>query len=80
MLRYHQPMGEPVVRAPVDWTGVQPDRSPIQPLDAKTFSGRLRLLSERAASLTRLRTAFTDQPPNGQQLPRDPEPTPRPSR
>lgn len=64
----------------IDWTGVQPDRSPIRPLDAETFSTRLRLLAERAESLTRLRQAFHDQSPDGQQLPSNPEPTSRPSR
>ena len=73
-------MAETVIREQVDWTGVQPDHTPIPPLDNQTFAGRLRLLSERAESLTRLRTAFTDQARNGQQLPRDSEPTSRPSR
>ena len=35
-----------------DWTGVEPDQSPIAPLDAHTFADQLRRLSERAASLT----------------------------
>lgn len=69
------PRGE----AGVDWTGVAPDQSPIQPLDDHTFDLRLRLLSERAESLTRLRRAFTDQS-HGQQLPRDPAPASRPRR
>jgi len=73
-------MAETVTRERVDWTGVQPDQTPIPPLDDQTFAGRLRLLSERAESLTRLRTAFTDQTRHGQQLPRDFEPTARPSR
>ena len=54
-------MAETVTRELVDWTGVQPDHTPIPRLDDQTFAGRLRLLSERAESLTRLRTAFTDQ-------------------
>ena len=66
--------------AGTDWTGVGQDRSPIRPLDDATFELRLRLLSERAESLTRLRRAFTDQPSHGQQLPRDPEPASRPRR
>lgn len=49
-----------------DWTGVGQDRSPIQPLNDATFDMRMRLLSERAESLTRLRRAFTDQPSHGQ--------------
>ena len=63
-----------------DWTGVEPDLSPIQPLDARTFEARLRLLSERAESLTILRRAFSEQHARGQQLPPDPERPPRPSR
>lgn len=66
--------------APIDWTGVEPDQSPVQPLDANTFAARLRLLSERAESLTTLRRAFTEQHPRGQQLPQRPQPAPRPSR
>ena len=73
-------MAETVTLERVDWTGVQPDHTPIPPLDDQTFAGRLHLLSERAESLTRLRRAFTDQTRDGQQLPRDFEPTSRPSR
>jgi hypothetical protein len=75
-----EPAGESAPDAAIDWTGVQPDRSPIRPLDDQTFLLRLRLLTERAASLTRLRQAFLDQRSDGQQLPRDPEPAPRRSR
>ncbi len=64
----------------VDWTGVQPDRPPIGPLDEESFSLRLRLLSERARSLTTLRKAFAEQRSHGEQLSRDPEPASRPSR
>lgn len=64
----------------IDWTGVQPDRSPIRALDADTFATRLRLLAERAEGLTRLRQALHDQSPHGQQLPGNPEPASRPSR
>ncbi|MGE0394834.1 MAG: hypothetical protein AB7P67_14810, partial [Vicinamibacterales bacterium] len=60
-----------------DWTGIQPDQSPIAPLDGAAFAARLRLLSERARSLTMLRTAFQEQQPHGEQLPRRPEPTAR---
>ena len=42
----------------IDWTGVQPDQSPIEPLDERTFIIRLRLLSERATSMTILRNAL----------------------
>jgi len=38
----------------IDWTGVGPDESPIEPLDSHTFVVRLRHLSERAESLTLL--------------------------
>lgn len=72
---------EPAALHPnIDWTGVEPDPSPIEPLDDHTFAVRLRLLSERAESLTILRKAFTEQQSNGEQLSRHPEPTSRPSR
>lgn len=58
----------------VEWTGVQPDLSPIEPLDDKTFPVRLRLLSDRAAGLSILRKTFAQQQPYGEQLPRNPEP------
>jgi hypothetical protein len=64
----------------IDWTGVEPEASPLEPLDARTFAIRLQRLSERAGSLTRLRKAFADQHPRGEQLPRDSESAPRPSR
>jgi hypothetical protein len=63
----------------IDWTGVQPDDSAIDPLDASSFLARLRLLAERAHSLTILRRAFAEQR-DGQQLPRHPQSTPRSSR
>ena len=40
---------------------MQPDRSPIGPLDDKSFVFRIRLLSERARDLTTLRNAFAEQ-------------------
>ncbi len=64
----------------IDWTGVQPDRSPIEPLDDNSFSIRLRRLTERAESLTILRNAFAQQQSNGKQFSRDFEPTSRRSR
>jgi hypothetical protein len=64
----------------IDWTGVQPDQSPIEPLDDNSAAVRLRLLSERAKSLTVLRNAFVQQQSNGEQLSRSSEPTARPSR
>lgn len=45
----------------VDWTGVEPDRSPISPLDATQFVARLRLLGERVESIRVLRQGFTPQ-------------------
>jgi hypothetical protein len=61
----------------VDWSGVQPDQSPIEPLNADTFIARIELLSERARSLKILRRAFVEQKSNGEQLHRNPEPAPR---
>ena len=57
----------------IDWTGVQPDQSPIAPLDRESFLVRLRLLSERAFSLAMLRNAFAQQHPHGEQLSRNPD-------
>ena len=59
-------MAETVIREQVDWTGVQPDHTPIKPLDDQNVAGRLRLLSGRAESLTRLRTALTERTRHGQ--------------
>jgi hypothetical protein len=71
------PLNEP----DIDWTGLQPDRSRIAPLDAHSFVLRLQRLGERASSVTILRNAMRgDHPPDGQQLPRDPESASRPSR
>ena len=64
----------------IDWTGVQPDRSPIAPLNEESFIVRLRLLSERAESLTILRKAFAEQSSHGEQLPRRTEAPARPPR
>jgi hypothetical protein len=64
----------------IDWTGVQPDSSPIEPLNANSFLARLRRLSERAESLTTLRNAFAQQHFNGKQLSRNSEPASRRSR
>jgi hypothetical protein len=57
----------------VDWTGVRPDESPIAPLDAHSFTARLRLLSERASSLTVLRNAFAQQQAHADRFSRDSE-------
>jgi hypothetical protein len=59
----------------IDWTGVEPERSPIAPLDARSFVARLRLLSERASSMRTLREAFARQ--HGPELSRDPGTAPR---
>ena len=64
----------------IDWTGVQPDRSPIAPLDAYFFAERLRRLSERATSLMILRNAFTQQQSHGERFSQDPESPSRQSR
>jgi hypothetical protein len=61
----------------VDWTGVLPDLSALEPLDSRSFSVRLRRLSERARSLTLLRKAFTEQQSYGERFPRDSESTSR---
>lgn len=52
------PSMQPQERDGVDWTGVQPDTSPIGPLDSRSFPVRLQRLGERARSLTVLREAF----------------------
>lgn len=68
-----QPSNQP----DIDWTGVQPDQSPIAPLDERTFKIRLRLLSERATSLMILRNAFKQQQAHGDQSSRNSEPLSR---
>ena len=69
------PTVSPTMHSPedsnIDWTGVQPDQSPIAPSDDISFAIRLRLLSERARSITILRKAFTEQQPHGEQLSRN---------
>jgi hypothetical protein len=52
----------------IDWTGVEPDQSPVRPLDAHTFATRLRLLTDRVESLTILRKASTEQSSSGEHL------------
>jgi len=61
----------------IDWTGVEPDRSPIAPLDATSFVQRLNRLSERVRSLRTLRAAFQQQRPHDPGPARDTEPPPR---
>ena len=58
---------QPPERSNVDWTGVQPDQSPIEPLDDKSFTVRLRLLSERARSLTIFRNVVPSLNPESWQ-------------
>ena len=51
----------PVKRPPddrsVDWTGVRPDGSPIEPLNSRNFVERLQRLEERIRDLRLLRKA-----------------------
>ena len=52
---------EPPDNRSIDWTGVQPDDSPIEPLDGRTFLLRLRRLEEHVHDLTLLRRALKEQ-------------------
>ena len=69
----------PVKRPPddrsVDWTGVRPDDSPIEPLNSRNFVERLQRLEERARDLRLLRRARTEQHAHEERLSRDPERT-----
>ena len=60
----------------VDWTGVRPDDSPIEPLNSRTFVERLQRLSARARDLTLLRKALAEQRAHEERLSRNPERTP----
>lgn len=64
---------EPADKRRIDWTGVQPDQSPIAPLDGRTFTLRLRMLGERARDLTILRRARRERPPHDRRVHRDSE-------
>ena len=55
------PVKQPPDDRSVDWTGVRPDDSPIEPLNSRTFVERLQRLSERARDLRLLRKARTEQ-------------------
>ncbi len=56
----------------LDWTGVKPDDSPIEPLTAETFVSRLNRLSVQVNALRRLQDAFNNRGDrDGGQLPRD---------
>ncbi|MCY4661338.1 MAG: hypothetical protein OXF93_16250 [Acidobacteria bacterium] len=73
-------MQHPPADRTVDWTGVQPDRGSVEPLDGRTFVARLRRLEACARDLTLLRKARADQQSNDDRLLRDAERTPRPPR
>lgn len=45
----------------VDWTGVEPDATPIEPLTAETFAARLNSLTDAVAALDSLKRAFDEQ-------------------
>ena len=64
---------EPADERGTDWTGVQPDDSPIEPLDERTFILRLRMLGERARDLTLLRRARNERQPHDRRVHRDSE-------
>ena len=52
---------EPPNDRSIDWTGVQPDDSPIEPLNGRTFLLRLRRLEEHVHDLRLLRRALKKQ-------------------
>ncbi len=64
---------EPRDKRRIDWTGVQPDDSPIEPLDGRTFLLRLRRLEECARDLTLLRRARMEQQPHDRRVSPDSE-------
>lgn len=45
----------------VDWTGVEPDNDPIEPLTAETFVARLDSLTDAVAALETLQRAFDER-------------------
>jgi hypothetical protein len=45
----------------VDWTGVEPDETPIAPLTAETFAARLNSLTEAVSALDALKRASGEQ-------------------
>ena len=57
----------------IDWTGVQPDDSPIEPLDGRTFLLRLRRLEEHVHALRLLRRALMEQRSNDPRVSSDSE-------
>ncbi len=64
---------DPLDNRRIDWTGVEPDDSPIEPLDGRTFVLRLRRLDEHVRDLTILRRARMEQQPHDRRVSRDPQ-------
>ena len=64
---------EPPDNHGIDWTGVRPDDSPIEPLDGRSFVLRLRRLEDHVHDLTRLRQALTQRQTNDRAVSRNPE-------
>ena len=64
---------EPRDNRSIDWTGVQPDDSPIEPLDGRTFLLRLQRLEECVRDLTILRRARMERQPHDRPVSRDSE-------
>ena len=69
--------GMPVTLPPdhrsIDWTGVQPDDSPIEPLNSRNFLERLQRLEARARDIALLRQGMTEQNRHEERLHRDSE-------
>jgi hypothetical protein len=65
--RWTMPIPPPVEPPDPDWTGVAPDRTPIERLLGAWFTIRLQRLGDRAGSLTMLRRAWSEQRSHGQQ-------------
>jgi hypothetical protein len=55
----------------IDWTGVQPDDSPIEPLDGRTFLLRLRRLEGHVHDLRLLRRVLKEQQSHDRPVSRD---------
>ena len=64
---------EPPDNRSIDWTGVQPDDSPIEPLDGRTFLLRLNRLEQHVHELRLLRRALKEQQCHGRPASRDPD-------
>jgi hypothetical protein len=64
---------DPTDNRGIDWTGVQPDESPIERLDGRTFLLRLRRLDERVRDLKLLRRALMEQQTHNRRVSRDSE-------